>query len=287
MPSGSHAGGRSGGGGGFSGGGGGRGGSSRSIRRGPRSVRMYGFFGPRVYVGPSYISRYESISLAMAMVGFFLFMMVFAVIGMSVNIGEKERLYDYYQLMIDLAEENDKFATARVNGYYESNGKYYLTYEFDSTTSLQPYEVDGYTYSVYTLEEAARLYDQRNITIVYDSPKGELSYETDSIPYDYKDTVLTDDADYNSDIFLRNVFGFIVAGLVVAEVALGASMVHHVKKTQRETDRVYSAPTVSRESIDTATATKTEDKPRYCTYCGSMVDKTDKKCSCCGSRIDK
>lgn len=160
--------------------------------------------------------------------------------------------YDYnrYQYMINYAEDqrdnfgNDNyFVTGTITSYYlnEDAGKYYLNYTFDDQDGIS---VPGYTYSIYTKEEAEALFNDKEILLVVDDDP--ITQMTDSINYDYKDMPMEKDGEYvinkNSYQNIRKIF--ITAGVIAGVILISIIVVKIVgrKKVENAQDQPIMYP---------------------------------------------
>lgn len=287
MPSGSH-----GGGGGFGGHGGFTGSSfsssgsrssssaSRSFRpRGPR----YFHFGHRTLIIST--GRQSILSL-------FAFLMVFAVM-MLISVGStksayKEELsmieeeYRYYQNMITYAEANKEegyVITAKVasNQYAQDLGKYRIFYTFKTETGKN---VNGYTFYVYSLEDLKNLPVNKEFELAVDSVP--VTESTDSIPVDYKYTILEDDAAYVVlKEKIKSISTYTTIGWVAVAVLLVGSVlvVFTAKKKKEEKEEADRQKEIENEIA--------EEKKKFCQYCGTKILEGDQTCPNCGSRLDR
>ncbi len=278
MPSGSH------GGGGGSHGGGGFGGSGFRGSHTPRQSYVhrhnvfhpphrYYFFG-RVYSVGSY--RYYT----MSKISTWIFFAFVAVLVCGVFFFQQQSAINqvksdqaYYFNMIENAD-SDQYMTAVVRNQYEGDGgKYYITYNLVVNNNYLWAE-DGYTYSIYTMEEASAIFQAGEIDIVVD--RLPLTINTDSINADYMDYSLSDDGYYSHAVLMRTII--IIAGSVAVIAVLGFAsyyfkMMFSYQLTGEEKTNLFS------EKKDENPNEKTE----YCLYCGSVMSKDDDKCPKCGS----
>ena len=279
MPSGSH-----GGGGGFGGHGGftgsSFGGGSRSSRssggvshrpRGPR----YFHFGHRTLIITT--GRQSVISI-------FIFFIVMALMFMfslvSTRSSYKEELsmieeeYRYYQDMIVYAEANkdDGYvikAKVKETQYSTELGKYRFIYSFKTDNGSI---VNGYTFYIYDLENMPRTNQEFDLAV--DSVP--VTSNTDSIPVDYKNTVLEDDAAYTYlKAEIKSVTIYIVLSVVVVIGLVGAIAL--VVFTSKKKEEEQKEEEKQKEII--------EEKKKYCEYCGTKINEEDKICPQCGARL--
>ncbi len=196
MPSGSHGGGHGGSHGGSSGGGGSHwgGGSSRggSFRHRP----MYVYWGHTRYVVGSRASAFISLLLVLLVFAFFgIFTTSMLRTGATSEIRLIEQDYIYYHNMIDNAKANpdDLIVDGVVKSkfYNTTVKKWYVTYKFLDDNGVW---VDGYTFALYSNEEAMEFKTNDTIKLAVDGVP--ITQETDSIPLDYEYMPLEKDGYY-------------------------------------------------------------------------------------------
>lgn len=174
----------------------------------------------------------------------------------------------YYKQMISMGNITD----AKVTDMFAKYDKYYITYEIDIPHSS--FKLEGYTYSVYTREQAAHLlYDVRTIQVAVNCPVDEISLRTDSIPIDYYDMPLEQDGEYVLNVRIRT-------GSIIALSMFGAGIVACI---------VCHVVIVKKEKKQEISFSKVFDKPteKRCAYCGSTMKVDETICSACGSRMQK
>ena len=281
MPSGSHGGGGgshfggSGGGhfGGFSGSGGSHytfGGSHYSGPRRPgRAPIHFHFFywgGRRYALAEDDNTKFRSFLFACFGI---LFAMIFVAIIIFASSGEMKKIkndYDYYQDMIAYAEAHTEYLVeGKVEGkfYNEDYGKWYLTYTFLDENSR---EVEGYTFCIYTREEARDFVIGQTIELAVDSVP--ITQRTDSINMDYKDLPLERDGQYVS--VKRTLILTIVIEIALAG-ALAFCAVMAIKTFKAKAEPANKDGSIS-------------PKLKYiCTYCGAKLKEDDTTCPNCGS----
>ncbi len=293
MPSGSHGGGggsHSSGGSSFGGGGGIHFGGGSG--RGYRGTRTFLFFGSRrrLYGFGGILSFFCSILMMFgifAILGGFIY-----AVDQSGNIKKIEEDHAYYQDLIDL----NYHTTAKVTDMFYKFDKYYITYEIDIPSSTK--NLEGYSYCVYTREEAMALMSQNTeglgigiISVAVNHPVSEINLKTDSIPLDYKDMSLERDGEYvrmkkyqrNGIIAGCSGIGGIVLAICINLVAVKVSE----KKEQKE---IEESPADLNENDENKTQPEPiyyPQKTKYCPYCGGKMNADDAKCPSCGSRTGK
>ena len=294
MPSGSHSGG-GGHSGGFSGGGswgGHSGGSHRSgsdsssytISSGKRNGRSVVIFTGLGGHNGRYIrsSVFTLFVIMIMMFGFMLFVFGLGSMGSPAEVKENyQHDYNYYQSMIRYAENNPEYMlttgaiiTDRLIG--KGGNKYYLAYMF--YTSINHQAVKGYTYTTYTLEDLERpeLQVGQTIALALNCKNTQLTFSTDSIDLNYKNTTLEDDGDfiYDYNIAKKSVdIGITISLIGVALIIVGAVILFVLKQKKDDNPELSTVESVQ------------EKKKEYCTYCGALLKDGALKCDNCGASV--
>lgn len=295
MPSGSH---RSRGGSHFSGGGSRRSignsgsrGSSLSSRGGSHFHRStFGHGGvhhrTHVHIGPRriYLGRHRyyyggSSSLWPIAFVFILFALFFAFFNGASLSSNKDAIamiesdYYYYQDMIDNAISDTRYQVdATVTGKYYNDyaGKYYITYKIEEAN------LEGETYSTYTLTETGQYRIGTTIKVAVDSIP--VNMNTDSIPMHYKGMSIEADGEYSAikkDIS-NNIIGLSISiGVIVLVIFISITYMYKNSKVEDNKTKNESEKTI------------TNDEVSKCNYCGSIVDKKARKCPGCGAGLKR
>lgn len=237
MPSGSH--------GGHSGS---HGGSHSSSHR-SSSSRRSGSYRPR---RPIYFrvwhTRYMVRSGASAFVSFLGVLLFFAIFGFVASwimksqsegyLREIEADYVYYQNMIVDAKENPEElivdGTVITKFYNSVADKWYITYFFIDDNGEM---VEGYTFSVYTLEQVNNFQHGDTIKLAVDGRP--MDSMTDSIPLDYAEMPIEQDGEYatfSSEIkgerIAMIVCGSAVGGIIALSIVI--MLTNKVKVNEEE-----------------------------------------------------
>ena len=264
MPSGSHGGGR--GGHSF---GGARFGRS-STPRFTSSHRHDNHYSPHRYIffRRSYTAGSVTSFLVFCLV---LCLVVFLTQQSKINQIKSDQLY--YFNMIETAEPNQYMNAIVTNQFEGDGGKFYITYKLDISGYDLWYE-DGYTYSIYTVEEASEIFRRGEIRIVVD--RLPLTRDTDSINADYMNFDLSDDGSYIEATRLRTTV-LIIGGILILAIIGSSSYYLKNKYSQLLSDDQDTH--ISNQDIGINHQRKVE----YCLYCGAMMTKNDTKCPHCGA----
>ncbi len=268
MPSGSHGGSAGGHGGGSSGGhGGSHFGSSRGgFNRGPRVIM---FFGHPHYINSRKSGWLSFLSMLIVISVIALIIMLFGLSASSNEIKVIENDYNYYQQMIKRAESNPAYIKqATITGHFVKNGydKWYMTYTIEQNDGNL---LEGYTFSIYTLEDL----NQYTIGSIVDAAVDSIivTKDTDSITMDYKNTTLKDDCEYERNIHSKTTF---TIGSIVDAIILVGLIVLIIVIIQK------SAASPEQEKL------QQENQLRKCPYCGAKIKNTKDKCPNCGANLE-
>lgn len=277
MPSGSHGG----GGGSHFGGSFGGGGShfGRSSQSSGTSVHrnVIIFWGGRRY---SYSDK--SSGKLRTFFALFILFLCFALIsgliwgGSCGNLDKIESDYKYYQNMIARAEEDSNYLTTGIITDHFKNedcGKWYFTYEL---TTFDGQKLEGYTFSIYTLEELESWPVDKVIDIAVSSKT--ITLKTDSVPMNYKDVALDKDGEYANTVRTIKVTRVTTIVLGVTSVIFLASLIAIAVKEK-------DLKPETKEQTETKVETKPETKNYWvCGYCGNKNKLDDFNCSHCGAK---
>lgn len=297
MPSGSHGGGHGGSHGGSSGGGGSHwgGGSSRggSFRRRP----MYVYWGHTRYVVGSRASAFISLLLVLLVFAFFgIFTTSMLRTGATSQIRLIEQDYIYYHNMIDNAKVNpdDLIVDGVVKSkfYNTTVKKWYVTYKFLDDNGVW---VDGYTFALYSNEEAMEFKTNDTIKLAVDGVP--ITQETDSIPLDYEYMPLEKDGYYvvyknqhRGAKIAQGVCIGIAAGIIVLSVVIAYTnkkKVEDSSNSNAKPQQTASNPKFEKEANNERVERDFTENVTYCQYCGATMKKGKLKCPECGAKQDR
>lgn len=276
MPSGSHGGGGGGshfGGGGSSFGGGGGSHFGGSYYHGPRRpgrapihFHFFYFGGNRYYVANDDRSKIMGMIFSAIICLLIAVAWMFGISSAINNVKKIENDYIYYQDMIAYAEEHpDHIIDANVQTFFENEdcGKYYVTYYFYTASSQR---VDGYTFSIYTYNQAKAIKQNGTIQLAVDEMP--LTTQTDSINMDYKNLPLSEDGEY---VLAKRQ---IVTNIIIEIVLIGVFALFVVFAIKTIKSNIEKVPEGSQPKMA---------KKYICTYCGAKLKEEDTTCPKCGS----
>lgn len=297
MPSGSGShGGSSHGGGGSHGGsshrssfGGGHSSFGGGFRRGPHYTV---FMGRRVYVSGKRSNVQGLFSVLMVIAIFVMFFSgAFTMVNVQ-NVNDYASDYEFYHAMAAHAERNPEIyiiqATADRVEYRHSIDKYRIIYHFYTKEDNTGDKVDGYTFYVYTLEEAQRIVDEGTFPLAVN--QNPLTKDTDSVPMDFLGMKLEDDSEYvaakkgktiSISVLIAGVtifVGCIVGNFLTLKTA-SANGPEEESKTETTTTTTTSTPTQPTQAQPTSTAPTTWK----CDYCGHKNPASTDTCKQCGA----
>lgn len=272
MPSGSHGGGGGSHGCGFGGGshfGSGHR-SSGSSSRGPTPIRFW-FFGHHYYVPAGKASAIRGLFTAFFVLILFGFMSILGLIAAKDQVEKIEDDNTYYISMISYATAHPDYqVTGKITGKFRNDdcGKWYLTYSLETNDGRT---LEGYTYSVYSINEIEQFVVGDDILLAVDSIP--VTMRTDSINMDYINIPLDNDGEYigakNSKrtamIMVIACFGASVVVAILTFIKAKKSM----KLNELEKEKASSLPQ--------------DEGVKRCKYCGSKQNPEDTKCPNCGA----
>lgn len=215
-----------------------------------------------------------------ACIVFIIFGLIMSILGTCIRTSAVNKIdkiksdYSYYQELIKHARENDYIVEGKVEDMFfnPDADKYYIIYRIEYDF---PFYLEGYSYSVYTLEEAMSLMNKTIRIAVQSVPVTEY---TDSVPMDYENMPLKRDGEYTNAVSELKVgtvlmsVGFILLALSIAGVITFSVLDAKKKKAEQDESQI--------EKNKNATVTKS----RYCAYCGSKLGENERQCQACGAR---
>lgn len=275
MPSGSHGGSA----GGHSSGGSSFGGHSRSgtfvNSKGTRSPRPMVFFGGRYYVPVKQSSVIRTLFLIGFFILFFAVMFLISSFSMKAEINKIKVDQKYYVAMIQNAEQDSDYLKSAIvtdKFYNEDYNKWYITYTLKTVNNE---DLNGYTFSVYTLEEVNRFEIGQEIQVAVNSKI--VTMQTDSIPLDYKDMPLEKDGQYVNAktgfvcfVIISSVLGVISVALFVVG---GILLAKKIQKNEQIKEKEENPNLSEQENIV------------RCKYCGSKLKESSVSCENCGAKL--
>lgn len=237
------------------------------------------FFGSRSY---NFKNKWAVILIFAA---FFLLIVAFSLVASAASakelIQKTETDYDYYQNMITFAEKNEDYlVTGKVKDKFfnQSAGKWFVTYIFKTTDGTE--WVEGYTFSVYSANEAYNFIIGQDIELAVNS--NPITKDTDSIPMDYKNMSLEKDGEYTNakSQLVRSRIGYVLCfassiGLIALTVVLEIKKTKE-QKLEKEAERQHE--------LDMEAA-KQNAKTHICPYCGSKMPAEMHTCPNCGANL--
>ena len=276
MPSGSHGGGGGSHGGGFGGGshfGGGHRSSGSSSRRGPAPIRIW-FFGHRYYVPAEKTSAIRGLVITFFVLILFGFMSTLGLIAAKDQVEKIESDHTYYVNMINYATAHPDYqVTGKITGKFRNDdcGKWYLTYSLKTGNNQT---LEGYTYSVYSIEEIDQFVIGNDILLAVDS--NPVTMQTDSINMDYINIPLNNDGEYIGAKNSKRTSIIMTIAFFGGSVVVAVLTFLKAKKSMKlnELEKEKASPLAQNENV------------KRCKYCGSKQNPQDTKCPNCGASFD-
>ena len=193
--------------------------------------------------------------------------------------------YAFYQTMANDAADNALYQTiGEVYDIkrYESSDKYCIFYTFKTFDNKT---VEGYTYYVYDHSQALYLKDH-GVVLDLDTTFNKSNATTDSVPLDFRNTKLEDDAEYNDYTSQR---GFVSTGTWVVggiTLLLGIANLMIRATAGKATEEQIAAEQQSTMTNNNSTQSTPAGTWR-CGYCGTVNDNGKERCEGCGAMRQK
>ena len=205
--------------------------------------------------------------------------------------------YRYYQNMIARAEivneagEYPYKAKAQITAqkFNPEAKKWYIEYQIPLTGMLG--YLEGESYAIYDDNEimSPALAVDSYIDVAVSS--STITFNTDSIPMDYKNIAPEKDGQYANALSLttngRNMM--IGAGVGMAVLVLLAIVLNKATSKLTEVKEESANPEPAKGKKTDAPDKKTDsydDEVSYCQYCGARIKKSTKKCPQCGAKLN-
>ncbi|MBO5229442.1 MAG: hypothetical protein J6B20_01435 [Clostridia bacterium] len=192
--------------------------------------------------------------------------------------------YAYYQAMAQYAADNDAYqTTGEVYDFeqYELGGKCCIFYRFDTSSGNT---VEGYSFYVYNIEDVEYMLDN-GVTLAISSKNTNITMSTDSIPLDYKDMALRDDAEYLDYAEQRDTMRLatiaVGVGAVVMILISAAVSVTAKKATKEQIEETAQAKSGTQNNQQNKT--ETPAGAWRCAYCNTLNDSSKEQCDGCGA----
>lgn len=226
-------------------------------------------------------------------------LLIFLILGIIVSIimglgwaGANEDLdvtkkdYAYYNNLAMYASNNPDYQIeADVTGIeqHEDSDKWCVYYVFKTSSSAN---VEGYSFCVYSYEDAHALYVAKKVTLALDTKNDSITGYTDSVPLDYKDVSLEDHAEYADFLAesqtMRN-FTFVSVGITAVLGAIAILIPLTAKKPTAE--QLAESKNVNNETSTTNSNSNGATSTGWrCVYCNTLNDNSKNSCDGCGAK---
>lgn len=181
--------------------------------------------------------------------------------------------YDYYQHMCSWSAEHPNWkGTAKVTGKQKKYDKWLITYKIiDPTTN---FTLDGYSFAIYDDEQIEQIQIDDEIEVAMNS--FNLSIDTDSVPMDYYQVPITQDADYLHYTKISSSVTVILVIVAVLTIGLGITNGILVNKRLKDAQGNYVDSSYTQVSESNLQAV-------YCDYCHSKLPPNSTMCEHCGA----
>ncbi len=182
--------------------------------------------------------------------------------------------HQYYQNIIDHAKADSKYCVdGYINGriYDEDCKKWYFTYYIIINQLIQ---LDGQSLPIYTAEEVSSFAMKDIVRVAVD--EYPINILSDTIPMNHDGIDLNRDGYY---IKANNQKATGTKNLIYSAIALVVSIIMLViglkKQNKNTSTKSFSTPSVMPKIIDPI---------KRCSYCGTVLNDTDKECPSCGAK---
>lgn len=205
-----------------------------------------------------------------------LFAAIIAKVSFVMRVQAIKNDYDYYQHMCDWASQHPNWkGTAIVTGKEKKYDKWLITYKIiDPTTN---FTLDGYSFAIYDDEQIEQIQINDEIEVAMNS--FDLSIDTDSVPMDYYQVPITQDADYLHHTKINNSVTVIL--VIVAIVTVGIGITNGILANKY----LKNMRVASFDSGYTPVSENNNLQVVYCDYCHSKLPPNSTKCEHCGASI--
>lgn len=205
-----------------------------------------------------------------------LFAAIIAKVSFVMRVQAIKNDYDYYQHMCSWSAEHPNWkGTAIVTGKEKKYDKWLITYKIiDPTTN---FTLDGYSFAIYDDEQIEQIQINDEIEVAMNS--FDLSIDTDSVPMDYYQVPITQDADYLHHTKINSSVTVIL--VIVAIVTVGIGITNGILTNKY----LKNMRVASLDSSYTPVSENNNLQVVYCDYCHSKLPPNSTKCEHCGASI--
>lgn len=205
-----------------------------------------------------------------------LFAVIIAKVSFVMRVQAIKNDYDYYQHMCSWSAEYPNWkGTAKVTGKQKKYDKWFITYKIiDPTTN---FTLDGYSFAIYDDEQIEQIQIDDEIEVAMNS--FDLSIDTDSVPMDYYQVPITQDADYLHHTKISSSVTVIL--VIVAIVTVGIGITNGILANKY----LKNMRVASFDSGYTPVSENNNLQVVYCDYCHSKLPPNSTKCEHCGASI--
>ena len=248
---------------------------------GPRVVV---FGGRQVYLGSGRASTVSILGILIAISVIILAFFGFSWLDCNDKINTMENDYSFYHAMAENAAEDtdyqikaEVYKTERYG--FSLDSKYCIFYRF---TASDGEKNEGYSFYVYSHDDAFDMWANREVILALPVKKTETTWETDSVPLNYRRTKLEDDDEYLDYVASRKnkMIGTCVTGAITAFLILSAVLVPMTAKKA-------TAEQIAADNQSKTDAKTTPEGTWRCEYCNAINDNSKDRCDGCGAQRQK
>lgn len=217
-----------------------------------------------------YEGRNASPSAVLTVIGIILAIIAFTFGGfVTSDLSMKRTIvndYNYYQEMIETAFLNSNYKKSAIvtNKFVGDHDRWWIEYSLNGRKNE--------SFAVYSFEEVSKFKIGQTIYVAVDNPS---SKSTDSIPMDYYDMPLGNDAEYIT--YQHNI----ILHLILTTISGAGSVLLFVLavKAHKKEKAGTPAEDINLENIPQASTPQTTK----CAYCGGTIPSTETTCPNCGA----
>ena len=262
--------------------------SIRPIHRPWYRPRVVVIGGRQVYLGTGRASAFSILGVLVALA-----VIVTVFLGISWSdiedtLTEQRDAYTYYQSIAEIAYNDASYridADVTSIEEYKFSGRWCINYKFDLPGGR---EIEGYSFFVYSFEEASHLRANGTVTLALDMKASELNFlsEPESVPLDYYGMGFEADEEYVANLDSRDslrIGTFIMLGVSVALIIAAVLIPMTAKKATAEQIAANNQSNADANAQNQNTAAGTW----RCEYCNTVNDTSKQRCDGCGAMRQK
>ncbi len=257
----------------------------RPIHRPWYRPRVVVFGGRQVYLGTGRASTVSVLGFLVVLALIVTAFLGFSWMDKADFLEEVKADYEFYHAMAQNAaiKGNDYQVDGEVYKIEYFNEKYRIRYNFDTPAGKV---TGGWSMYVYDYATAKSLLEAGTVRLALETELTKAHQNTDSVPLDYKDTVLEDDEEYVDaieSIKLYRTGTFIMIGISGALILAAVLVPLTASKATAE----QIAANNQNNNSDANGQNTTPAGTWRCDYCNTVNDNSKDRCDGCGAKRQK